>query len=59
MLEAATGQFRHWGNGPEGRRILVALARYLAAHSPTERGELQTATVARKLARGERLYAEE
>lgn len=56
MLEAATGQFRHWGNGSEGRRILVASARYLAAHSPTERGELQTATVARKLARGQRLY---
>jgi nitrite reductase/ring-hydroxylating ferredoxin subunit len=59
MLEAASAQFRGWGNGPEGRRILVACARYLAAHSPTERGELQTATVARKLARGERLYAEE
>jgi nitrite reductase/ring-hydroxylating ferredoxin subunit len=59
MLEAATGQFRHWGPGPEGRRILVALARYLAAHSPTERGELQTATVARKLARGERLHGVE
>jgi nitrite reductase/ring-hydroxylating ferredoxin subunit len=58
-LEAATGQFRHWGNGAEGRRILVASARYLAAHSPTERGELQTATVARKLARGERLHAGE
>jgi nitrite reductase/ring-hydroxylating ferredoxin subunit len=57
MLEAATAQFRHWGNDP-GRRILVACARYLAAHSPTERGELQTATVARKLARGERLYAD-
>jgi hypothetical protein len=59
MLEAATGQFRHWGNGPEGRRILVAFSRYLAAHSPTERSELQTATVARKLARGQRLYAAE
>jgi nitrite reductase/ring-hydroxylating ferredoxin subunit len=57
MLEAATGQFRHWGNGPEGRRILVASARYLAAHSPTERGELQIATVARRLAGGQRLYA--
>lgn len=57
MLEAATGQFRHWGNEPEGRQILVAAARYLAAHSPTERGELQTATVARKLAGGHRLYA--
>jgi hypothetical protein len=57
MLEAATGQFRHWGNGPEGRPILIAAGRYLAAHSPTERGELQTATVASRLARGQRLYA--
>jgi hypothetical protein len=58
MLEAATAQFRHWGNDDAGRRILIACARYLAAHSPTERAELQTATVARKLARGERLYAD-
>ena len=57
MLEAATGQFRRWGNGPEGRHILIAFSRYLSAHSPTERGELQTATVARRLARGQRLYA--
>ena len=59
MLEAATASISILGQRPEGRQILVASARYLAAHSPTERGELQTATVARKLARGQRLYAEE
>jgi nitrite reductase/ring-hydroxylating ferredoxin subunit len=56
MLEAGLGQARDWGDAPEARSILVALARYLAAHSPTERSELQTATVARKLARGEALH---
>ncbi len=56
MLEAGVRQFRVWGNGPEGRRILVAVTRYLAAHTPTERGELQTASVARRLARGEALH---
>ncbi len=56
MLEAAIGQARLWGDGPEARHILVAAARYLAAHSPTARADLQTATVARKLARGEALH---
>jgi nitrite reductase/ring-hydroxylating ferredoxin subunit len=56
MLEASVAQFREWGATREGTHILIAAARYLAAHSPTERGDLQTAIVARKLARGERLY---
>lgn len=56
ILEAGLGQARDWGNASEARSVLVALARYLAAHSPTERSELQTATVARKLARGEALH---
>jgi hypothetical protein len=32
-----------WGNTDEGRHILIAVARYLAAHSPTERSGLQIA----------------
>lgn len=56
MLEAGVAQFREWGPTRAGTHILVAAARYLAAHSPTERSEVQTAVVARKLARGERLY---
>ena len=39
-----------------GRHILIAVARYLAAHSPTERAELQTADIARRLMRGGELY---
>jgi nitrite reductase/ring-hydroxylating ferredoxin subunit len=52
MLEAGVRQFTEWGNTGEGRHVLIAVARYLAAHSPTERGALQTADIARRLMRG-------
>ncbi len=39
-------------------RVLVAVARYLAAHAPTSRAMLQTAKTARRLRRGEDLAAE-
>jgi hypothetical protein len=35
MLEAGVRQFTVWGNNDAGRNILIAVARYLAAHSPT------------------------
>jgi hypothetical protein len=56
MLEAGVRQFDVWGDTDEGRRILVAVARYLAAHSPTERSALQTADIARRLMRGAELH---
>jgi hypothetical protein len=40
------------------RRVLVAVARYLAAHAPTSRAMLQTARIARRLQRGEDLFDE-
>ena len=46
MLEAGVRQFHEWGNGDQGRHILIAVARYLAAHFPTERALLQTADIA-------------
>ncbi|CAD6553781.1 hypothetical protein LMG28727_05584 [Paraburkholderia kirstenboschensis] len=52
MLEAGVRQFAAWGNTDEGRHVLIAVARYLAAHSPTERAALQTADIARRLMRG-------
>src|SRR5262249_22552739 len=52
MLEAALGQARDWGDRLQARHMLVAAARYIAAHTPTPRAELQTANVARKLAGG-------
>jgi nitrite reductase/ring-hydroxylating ferredoxin subunit len=56
ILEAGVRQFAAWGGGDEGRRILIAVARYLAAHSPTERAALQTADIARRLMRGVELH---
>ena len=43
MLEAGVRQYTVWGNSDASRHILIAVARYLAAHSPTERAALQTA----------------
>jgi hypothetical protein len=59
MLEAGVCQYRDWGESEPGRHILIAVARYLAAHSPTQRAQLQTAVVARRLSRGESVHADE
>ena len=39
-------------------QVLIAAARYLAAHAPTMRSQLQTFTIARRLSRGENLFEE-
>ena len=39
--------------------VLVAVGRYVAAHSPTMRAFYQTADIARRLHRGEDLYEED
>ena len=56
MLEAGVRQFGEWGNTDQGRHILIAVARYLAAHSPTERAAFQTADIAQRLLRGGELH---
>jgi nitrite reductase/ring-hydroxylating ferredoxin subunit len=56
MLEAGVQQYRNWGESAAGRHILIAVARYIAAHSPTERAQLQTATVARRLSLGQAVH---
>ncbi len=56
MLEAGVRQFQEWDNGDEGRHILIAVTRYLAAHFPTQRALLQTADIARRLMRGGELH---
>ncbi|MDE2819790.1 MAG: Rieske (2Fe-2S) protein [Chloroflexota bacterium] len=38
--------------------VLIAAARYLAAHAPTMRSQLQTYTIARRLSRGDNLFEE-
>ena len=59
MLEAGVQQYKEWDDSTKRRQILIAVARYIAAHSPTERAQLQTAAVARRLSRGEALYEAE
>jgi nitrite reductase/ring-hydroxylating ferredoxin subunit len=56
MLEAGVRQYREWDGTAEGRHILIAVARYVAAHSPTPRAQLQTAMVARRLSLGQALH---
>ncbi len=58
MLEAGVRQFREWGGGDQGRHILIAVTRYLAAHWPTQRALSQTADIARRLMRGGELHRE-
>ena len=58
MLEAGVRQFHEWGNCDQGRHILIAVARYLAAHFPTQRALLQTADIASRLTRGGELHLE-
>jgi nitrite reductase/ring-hydroxylating ferredoxin subunit len=58
MLEAGVRQFGEWGNTDQGRHILIAVARYLAAHAPTERSAFQTADIAQRLLRGGELHHE-
>lgn len=59
MLEAGVRQYEEWRGTEQGKNILIAVARYLAAHSPTQRAQLQTAQIALRLHRGEMLYEEE
>ena len=51
-LQAAVQQYLAWQGGPDAAPILIAAARYLAAHSPTARARHQTAQVARRLMMG-------
>ena len=52
----ACGSSASGATATQGRHILIAVARYLAAHSPTERAALQTADIARRLMRGGELH---
>jgi nitrite reductase/ring-hydroxylating ferredoxin subunit len=58
-IEATFRQHALLRGEPEGVHVLVAAARYLAAHAPTSRAQDRTCTIARRLSRGERLYEEE
>jgi len=55
-VEAAFNQVAHLGSDPAGVHVLVAAARYLAAHAPTMRAQEQTFSIANRLHRGEKLF---
>ncbi|MCI0622039.1 MAG: nitrite reductase (NAD(P)H) small subunit [Acidobacteria bacterium] len=57
-VEAAYRQYEHLRGTPAGTHVLVAAARYLAAHSPTVREQGQTYQIAYRLHRGDRLFEE-
>jgi len=58
MVEAGFRQYTDLRGTEEGRVVLLAVARYLAAHSPTSRASGQTYQTALRLQRGEALYSE-
>lgn len=58
-VEAAFNQYHLLRGTKEGVHVLIAAARYLAAHSPTVRAEGQTFQIAYRLSRGEKLFEEE
>ncbi len=58
MMEAAFRQYSLLRGKPDDSHVLMAAARYLAAHAPTVRAQGQTYNIAWRLHRGERVYEE-
>ena len=56
IVDAAIKQYEERRGTDGGRVVLVALARFLAAHAPTSRAVHQTFNIALRLHRGEALY---
>jgi nitrite reductase/ring-hydroxylating ferredoxin subunit len=56
-VETAVEQYQLLRGQPEANHVLIAAARYLAAHAPTPRAQNQTYQIALRLHRGEALYA--
>jgi len=56
IVDAGFKQYEgRWGT-EAGRRILIGMSRFLAAHSPTPRAVAQTYHIALRLHRGEEIY---
>jgi hypothetical protein len=55
-VETAVSQCRLLQGRPEAGHVLIAAARYLAAHAPTPRAQNQTYQIALRLHRGEKLF---
>jgi hypothetical protein len=58
-LQAAVRQYLVYQSDREATPILIAAARYLAAHCPTSRSRFHTAQVARRLMRGSAVHESE
>ncbi len=58
-VEAAVRQHELLRGSDEAGLPLIAAARYLAAHAPTARAQRQTYEIARRLHRGEKIYADD
>jgi len=57
-MEAAFRVYALTDDSAEKAHVLIAAARYLAAHAPTPRAQGQTYQIAYRLHRGERIYEE-
>jgi len=58
LIDAGFQQYRVRQGTESGRHVLIAVARFLAAHAPTPRAVGQTYQIALRLHRGEELYSE-
>ena len=58
VVDAGFRQYLPRQDTEAGRHVLVAVARFLAAHSPTPRATGQTYQIALRLHRGEEIYRE-
>jgi nitrite reductase/ring-hydroxylating ferredoxin subunit len=58
-IEAAFRQYSLLRGRPQANHVLIAAARYLAAHAPTMRSQGQTYQIAERLSRGENLFEDE
>ncbi len=58
MYEAGLRQYSQFAGRPAGDHILIGVARFLTAHSPTVRAVGQTYDIAARLHRGESLHGE-
>ena len=59
MYEAGLRQYRRFAGSPLGAHVLLGVARFLSAHSPTVRATGQTYDIAARLMRGEALHGED
>lgn len=59
VYEAGLRQYQQFAGRPAGAHILIGVARFLSAHSPTVRARGQTYDIAARLQRGEALHGED